>query len=54
MNQASSDLCTVFGSERPIFQAGMGYVTSGRIAGIVSILPAAELVDLLAAPAEAS
>lgn len=36
MNQASSDLCTVFGIERPIFQAGMGYVTSGRIAGAVS------------------
>ena len=36
MNQASSHLCTVFGIERPIFQAGMGYVTSGRIAGAVS------------------
>lgn len=36
MNQASGELCKLFGIERPIFQAGMGYVTTGRIAAAVS------------------
>ena len=36
MNQASGELCRLFGIERPIFQAGMGYVTTGRIAAAVS------------------
>lgn len=36
MNEASSDLCRRFGIERPVFQAGMGFVTTGRIAGAVS------------------
>lgn len=36
MNQASGELCRLFGIERPIFQAGMGFVTTGRIAGAVS------------------
>lgn len=36
MNQASSELCRLFGIERPIFQAGMGWVTTGRIAAAVS------------------
>lgn len=36
MNQASGELCRLFGIERPIFQAGMGWVTSGRIAAAVS------------------
>ncbi len=36
MNKASSDLCRLFGIDRPIFQAGMAFVTTGRIAAAVS------------------
>lgn len=36
MNKVSGELCRLFGIERPIFQAGMGWVTTGRIAGAVS------------------
>lgn len=36
MNQASGELCRLFGIDRPIFQAGMAYVTTGRIAAAVS------------------
>ena len=36
MNKASSDLCRLVGIERPIFQAGMAFVTTGRIAAAVS------------------
>lgn len=36
MLQASGELCRLFGIERPIFQAGMGFVTTGSIAAAVS------------------
>ena len=36
MNRASGELCRLFGIERPVFQAGMGWVTTGRIAAAVS------------------
>lgn len=55
MTPASAELCRLLGLERPIFQAGMGYVTTGRLAAAVSaagglgviatggVMPAAEL-----------
>jgi enoyl-[acyl-carrier protein] reductase II len=36
MTPASADLCTLFGLERPIFQAGMGWLATGRLAASVS------------------
>ena len=30
MNRTSGELCRLFGIERPVFQAGMGWVTTGR------------------------
>ena len=33
---AAAELCTTFGLETPIFQAGMGYVSHGRLAAAVS------------------
>ena len=60
MHQASSTLCTVFGNERQIFQAGLDYVTSGGADSATLGGPGhpaavvAEIVDRLAGPAEAS
>ena len=36
MNPASAELCRLFGLDRPIFQAGMGWLTTGRLAASVS------------------
>ncbi len=36
MTPAAADLCRRFGIERPIFQAGMGWLTTGRLAAAVS------------------
>ena len=36
MTPASAELCRLFGLERPIFQAGMGWITTGRLAAAVS------------------
>lgn len=36
MNAAGGALCRDFGLERPIFQGGMGYVATGRLAAAVS------------------
>ena len=36
MRPAAAELCRLFGLERPIFQAGMGWVTTGRLAAAVS------------------
>lgn len=36
MNPSSSALCRLFGIELPIFQAGMGWVSTGRLAAAVS------------------
>jgi enoyl-[acyl-carrier protein] reductase II len=36
MTEASSRLCALFGLERPVFQAGMGWLTTGRLAASVS------------------
>ena len=36
MTKASGELCRLFGIERPVFQAGMGWITTGRLAAAVS------------------
>jgi enoyl-[acyl-carrier protein] reductase II len=36
VNGAADELCRRFGVERPIFQAGMGWVSTGRLAAAVS------------------
>lgn len=36
MTPAAAELCRLFGLEAPIFQAGMGWVTTGRLAAAVS------------------
>ena len=36
MTAVSDELCNLVGVERPIFQAGMGWVTTGRLAAAVS------------------
>ena len=36
MTAASAELCHLFGLERPVFQAGMGWLTTGSLAAAVS------------------